>query len=321
MEYLKVTVETVSDYAELLADALAHITGGCEISDPKNIELLYSKDSPRWDYIDEGLTCPQDGPVTVNFYLVADDEGAGIFKAACDKIAHIKAEDTLGFCGSLKVEIAPMENQNWETSWRDYFKAFRVGKRLIVRPSWEAADTDTEKIVLTIDPAASFGTGNHATTRMCMEALERTLCGGERVLDIGCGSGILACAAILLGAGSAVCCDIEATAMKTVAQNMQLNAIGGDKYITVHGDILADRDCAEKVRSFGSYNIILANIVADVLIPMAPILRGMLAESGRIIMSGIIESRRGEVLAAAGAAGLELRGETASEGWVALLLE
>ena len=169
-----------------------------------------------------------------------------------------------------------------------------------------------------MDPASSFGTGSHATTRMCMEQLDALDLGGARVLDVGCGSGILACTALLLGARHALACDIEENAMRVTAENMDKNGLSGLRYSTRCGDLLSDEKLREEIAANGPYDVILANIVADVLMAMSPYLPKMLAAGGHLILSGIIDTRAEEVRRTFREAGMVIVNEIARDGWVML---
>ncbi|WP_204791728.1 50S ribosomal protein L11 methyltransferase, partial [Oscillibacter sp. CU971] len=187
-------------------------------------------------------------------------------------------------------------------------------ERLLVIPQWEEADPG-DRVPLYLDPGLTFGTGAHATTRLCLTALETLVRGGERVLDLGCGSGILSVAALRLGAGSALAVDIDDKCRTAARENAGLNGIGPDRLDILVGNLLTDRAAAEKIG--GGYDLVLANIVADVIIALAPRVRGLLSPGGTFLCSGIIKGRADEVEAALNAAGLEIRTRREDNGWYA----
>ncbi|MCI5616145.1 MAG: 50S ribosomal protein L11 methyltransferase [Clostridia bacterium] len=318
MDYIEVTVETTHDAAELLAEQLAEISGGCSIDDPATIEDFVNAPVKRWDYIEEQLfDNPQRVP-SVSCYLSPDEDGARRLREMGELLAQLKAGDEGGFYGTLKMSVSAAKSEDWENNWKQYYKPFNVGERLYVCPSWETPQLPQGRVQLTMDPASSFGTGSHATTRMCMEQLDALDLGGARVLDVGCGSGILACTALLLGARHALACDIEENAMRVTAENMDKNGLSGLRYSTRCGDLLSDEKLREEIAANGPYDVILANIVADVLMAMSPYLPKMLAAGGHLILSGIIDTRAEEVRRTFREAGMVIVNEIARDGWVML---
>ncbi len=318
MDYIEVTVETTHDAAELLAEQLAEISGGCSIDDPATIEDFVNAPVKRWDYIEEQLfDNPQRVP-SVSCYLSPDEDGARRLREMGELLAQLKAGDESGFYGTLKMSVSAAKSEDWENNWKQYYKPFNVGERLYVCPSWETPQLPQGRVQLTMDPASSFGTGSHATTRMCMEQLDALALDGARVLDVGCGSGILACTALLLGARHALACDIEENAMRVTAENMDKNGLSGLRYSTRCGDLLSDEKLREEIAANGPYDVILANIVADVLMAMSPYLPKMLAAGGHLILSGIIDTRAEEVRRTFREAGMVIVNEIARDGWVML---
>ena len=318
MDYIEVRVTTTHEAAELLAEQLAELTGGCSVDDPQTIEDFVRAPIKRWDYIEEQLFDNPRREPSVCCYLSPDGEGARRLRQVGDLLLSLREQDETGFYGSLRMEVSPVRSEDWENNWKEYYKPFPVGKRLYVCPSWERAEVPEGRVLLTMDPASSFGTGAHATTRMCMEQLDGLDLAGKRILDVGCGSGILACTALLLGGRHALACDIEENALRITAENMDKNGLGGDRYATRCGDLLSDRALCEELARGGPYDIILANIVADVLIAMADELPRWLSADGRLILSGIIDARAEEVRRAFRARDMVIVDELAREGWVML---
>ena len=318
MDYIEVTVETTHDAAELLAEQLAEISGGCSIDDPATIEDFVNAPVKRWDYIEEQLFDNLQRVPSVSCYLSPDEDGARRLREMGELLAQLKAGDEGGFYGTLKMSVSAAKSEDWENNWKQYYKPFNVGERLYVCPSWETPQLPQGRVQLTMDPASSFGTGSHATTRMCMEQLDALDLGGARVLDVGCGSGILACTALLLGARHALACDIEENAMRVTAENMDKNGLSGLRYSTRCGDLLSDEKLREEIAANGPYDVILANIVADVLMAMSPYLPKMLAAGGHLILSGIIDTRAEEVRRTFREAGMVIVNEIARDGWVML---
>lgn len=318
MDYIEVQIITTHEAAELLADQLAEISGGCSVDDPQTIEDFVKAPVKRWDYIEEQLFDNPKREPSVSCYLTPDEDGARRLKEMGQLLAELKEQDESGFYGSLKMNVSPVRSEDWENNWKQYYKPFPVGNRLFVCPSWEQANVPEGRTLLTMDPASSFGTGSHATTRMCMEQLDALSLDGAKVLDVGCGSGILACTALLLGGKHALACDIEENAMRVTAENMDKNGLSGLRYSTRCGDLLSDPALRQELKENGPYDVILANIVADVLIAMASYLPGWLARGGHLILSGIIDTRAEEVRQAFRQANMVIVNEIARDGWVML---
>ena len=233
-----------------------------------------------WDYVDQELENQFAGVSRLKFYLVDDTDGLSILQ-------QVRAR----YPG---VTVSAVEDSDWENNWREYYKPIEVGERLVVVPEWEAIPAGG-RLPLRLDPGLIFGTGSHATTRMCLQALEEYAAPGKRVLDLGCGSGILGIGALVLGCDSCLGCDIDPKAPDVAAANAALNGFGSDRIRIVAGDVIAD---ASLRRSFGTdYDIVLANIVSDVIIPLSVHVPAFLRRDGVFITSGIIEGRQTEVAA------------------------
>ena len=212
-------------------------------------------------------------------------------------------------------ELASIRREDWENNWKQYFKPFAVGEKFIIKPSWETCDNLDGRIVLEIDPSSSFGTGTHNTTQLCICELERLVKPGDRLLDMGCGSGILSVAARLLGASDIGAADIDPNAVNIARENAEKN---GFELTTYVGDVTGDAALDEQIG--GGYDIIVANIVADVIMGMQEILKRKLKDDGTLIVSGIIAPRADEVQESLLGAGFVLRNRQQSGDWVAMTL-
>ncbi len=309
MDYVKVKIEIVEGNADELCAALSDIASGFEIDDPQVVEDFTSSKLVRWDYIDEGVyDNPSRNPV-VCFYVSDDGQGREDIEAARAVIADIG--------GKYSLSVDSVRSDDWENNWKQYYKPFKIGSRLYLRPSWESIEDEEGRTVMVMDPASSFGTGSHATTRLCMEMLDGLELRRANVLDMGCGSGILGVCAMLLGAERLTACDIEAGAVKTAQENLIKNGIT-DNCAFVAGDVLENPKTPQKIASGGPYNIILANIVADVLKGMAGFFAEWLAPDGVLILSGIISERGEEVREYYKGQGFSILDSAESDGWVML---
>ena len=208
-----------------------------------------------------------------------------------------------------EITTAGCAMEDWINNWKKYFKPIEVGKRLLIRPIWEEMEDATGRVVLDLEPGLAFGTGTHETTRLCMELLENYVEPGDRVLDLGCGSGILSVAALLLGASEAVGVDIDELAVKTARENAALNHVE-NRFTALCGDLTAGVE--------GRFRVVVANIVADVILRLTGEIDAFLEKDAVYLMSGIIDTRAEEVKAALNRAGFARLEEREAKGWVAL---
>ena len=286
-----------ADNAEAVATMIAE--GGIYIEDYSDIEQQVAEIA-HVDLIEQELLDKPRDQVIIHMYL---EPGASPVETLALIAARMEAAGI-----PYTAETEGVEQEDWQNGWRKYYHPMDIGQHLAIVPSWQEYDTDRVKLIL--DPGLAFGTGGHETTSLCMEALDERVKGGERVLDIGTGSGILAIAALKLGAASAEGVDIDPVAVRTAGENAALNGVA-DKLTVLVGD-LSDK-------ASGKYDIITANIVANAIMSLAPAVPGLMADSGVFIASGIIDSRKDEVLAALKAAGLAVQEVKEKRGWECIL--
>ena len=217
MQWIEAAVETRSDEIDALCERLAELgAGGMVIEDEADFQRFLEQNHQYWDYVDDELTDQFRGVSRVKFYLADDEDGRA-------QLASIRAG--LG----REIRTAIVADSDWENNWRQYYEPIEIGKRLVVVPEW-LETPEGDRVPLRLDPGLIFGTGSHATTRMCLAALEELSGAGKSVLDLGCGSGILAIGALLLGCDRAVGCDIDPKAPDVAASNAALNGIGPDRF-------------------------------------------------------------------------------------------
>ena len=317
MEWTEVNIYTTTEGIELLCSKLGDIgIKGFSIKDPEDFKEFLENKNGQWDYIDDDLMGLSECETCVTVYIPTNGQGAEMLIAIKSMLAEMKAADTEGAYGRLEAEMSSIREEDWANNWKQYFKPFKVGEKLVIKPSWEEYDNSDGRIILEIDPASSFGTGKHHTTRLCLEVLEKYLNKGDKLLDMGCGSGILSIGAMLLGAKSAVAVDIEENAAATALENAVKNHISPDVYKTYFGNILTDEKLADEIDD--KYDIIAANIVADVLIAMKESFLRYLKKGGILIVSGIIEERMDEVIDALKSVGFKEPEPEVREGWAAV---
>lgn len=278
----------------------------------EEIEAFLRDTAKYWDFADLDAVC-SDEPC-VKAYVADIAENEALIKEIHASFRALKKEDQEGTLGTLRILTRVVDDEDWANSWKAHYKPFPVGEKLMIRPSWEQTDTPEGRIVLSLDPGMAFGSGTHETTRMCLEALQAHTKEGMQALDLGCGSGILAIAALLLGAKSATLVDIDPVAQKVAAENARMNGIAKDRYEILIGDTLSDQTLRARL-AHKRYDLITANIVASVVIALAPLVREVLAEDGIFIASGIIDERLAEVLAALDAHGFEVFEVHEDENW------
>ena len=320
MNWLELHIDTTHAGLEPVETLLSSLgIDGVVIDDETEFQDFLENNHQYWDYVDEDLEKEMQGKSRVTFYLQADEEGFA--KMGEVRIALENLKKTAQACGTLLMTMDSLQDADWENNWKQYYKPMEIGERLLVIPQWEQEDPKVRKaleggrVPLILEPGLTFGTGSHATTRLCLTALEQAVQGGEKVLDLGCGSGILSIAALKLGAASALAVDIDDKCLDVAYENAAMNGIGRDTYTVKVGDILSDE--ALRAEIGGGYDVVLANIVADVIIGLGPMVRSLLRENGVFLCSGIIDTRAEEVADKLRQAGLEILDTRSSEGWYA----
>ena len=313
MQWLELHIDTTHAGLDTVVAMLSALDiDGVIIDDETDFQDFLETNHEYWDYVDEDLEKSMQGKSRITFYLLANDNGYG--KLGEVRVALQKLKEERTDCGTLLMTMENIQDADWENSWKQYYKPMEIGERLLVIPQWETAEVG-DRVPLILDPGLTFGTGSHATTRLCLTALEKVVKEGDRVLDLGCGSGILSIAALCLGAKEATAVDIDDKCLTVAYDNAALNGIGKDTYTVKVGNVTTDE--AMRSQLGGGYQIVLANIVADVIIALAPMVRSMMAEGGVFLCSGIIDTRAEEVAEKLREAGLELVESRTSEGWYA----
>ncbi len=306
--WLEVTLPVPADKLDGVCAVLTYNgMTGLVVEEEGDFLRFLEQNRQYWDYVDEGLAQRMKGASRVKFYVPDSPEGRG------------QLRQYLAGLEEYEPQTVSLREEDWATSWQKYYQPIPVGKRIYIVPDWMRGRPVPEgRTPLYLNPGLTFGTGSHPTTQLCLELLEGTLRPGDRVLDLGCGSGILAIAALALGASRAAGVDIDPKAADVAFENAALNGIGPDRLSVYAGDVLTDKRLAGRLNP-GQNRVVLANIVADVIIPLSARAGDFLAPDGVFLTSGIIEGRQGEVRAALEGNGFAVTGHRERGGWHAFL--
>ncbi|MBQ8824356.1 MAG: 50S ribosomal protein L11 methyltransferase [Ruminococcus sp.] len=320
MNWTQVDIYTSTEGIDLLCSNLMDLgIRGFSIQDANDFnEFLENKDG-KWDYIEEDLLGLSNCESCVTIYLPQDGQGAETLLQVKELLQQMKQNDIENKYGRLEYNLSGIKEEDWANNWKQYFKPFSIGKRLFIKPSWENCDIPDNRVTLEIDPESSFGTGQHHTTQLCLTLLEPEIQPSTRVLDMGCGSGILFIGSLLLGAKSAFAVDIEENAVRIANENAKKNSLPSSKYTVKCGNVLSDSSLVSEIGN--GYDLITANIVSDVLKAMAPLFNTCLKDNGILIVSGIISERKDEVIETIIANDFVVLEEKEQSGWAAVKLQ
>lgn len=318
MNWLKVTIYTSKQGLEIITGILLQLgVTGFVIQDPDDFEEFLKGQGTQWDYMDDEVAKLKDSETSITVYFADNMQGNEMFVELKNTMKRLKAADINGDYGRLTIDLGNVNEEDWANNWKQYFKPFEVGEKFVIKPSWEDYTVQTNRIILEIDPGSSFGTGQHYTTQLCIEQLEKHVTKDCTVLDMGCGSGILSIATLLLGAKSVISVDIDQNSVDIAEDNFKKNAVSSDVFQTYCGNVLENEALVHQINS-ETYDVIVANIVADVIILMKDLLRNFLKSGGTLITSGIIGERAEEVKEALQHSGFIITEVTEKNDWVAL---
>ena len=309
MKWDKYTIDTTTEAEDFISMMLSENgIEGIEIED--NVPL--TKEETGEMFIDFPPELPPDeGKSKVSFYLEAGEDHTETLKAVRIGLEQLRSMVEIG---SGDITSSQTEDIDWINNWKQFFQSFYIDD-ILIKPTWEPLkEEDKNKFLIEIDPGISFGTGKHETTQLCIRQIRKYLKEGERVLDVGCGSGILSIAALKLGAGSVVGTDVDGDCITSTHENMTVNHLAensGDFYV---GNLIDDKAFQEKIGT--GYDLVVANILADIIIPMAPALYQCTKEQGVLITSGIIDFKENEVKEALEQAGFEILEVNHQGEWV-----
>ena len=310
MKWIRFTLDTHTDAVDMLSYMLDEIgVEGIEIED----HVPLSEEDKKKMFVDI-LPDPEDndGTAKVHFYMEPENcNPEKIMMQVQDIFQEVKQ-----FCniGKGTISLSETEDKDWINNWKTFFKPFRAADNIVIKPTWETYEKENEDdILIEIDPGIAFGTGSHETTKLCIQALDKYVKKGDSVLDVGCGSGILSIAALKLGAAHATAIDIDEVAVKVAAENMEVNHIPASQYTLFDGDLITNSFL--KVKAGTGHDIVVANILADVIIPLTGVIRPHLKKGGLYITSGIINTKEEEVREALIANGFDILGVEYMKEW------
>lgn len=303
MDWVELTVTVATSDIDR-ASAIAHmvVPYGLYIEDYSDLEEG-AREIAHIDLIDEDLLAKDRTKGILHLYISPEENPAEALSFLTDRLREANIP--------YAAQSTAVSEEDWANNWKQYFKPLPIGEKLLIRPSWEPEQEANGRAVLSIDPGMAFGTGGHDTTRLVLETLERHVKPGVDLLDIGCGSGILSIAALLLGANTALGVDIDPLAVKTAKENGALNGFAEPRFVAKQGDLAKDIT--------GKYHVVAANIVADAIIALSPAVPQFLREDGVYIVSGIIDTRETEVIEALTACGFTVIERYEQRGWLCLV--
>ncbi len=310
MKWIKFRLKTTTEAEDIVSSMLMDLgIQGVEIED--KVPLTQSdKEQMFVDILPEIEA--DDGVAYLSFYLEPEDDKEKILSEIRQELQEMSSYLNVGEC---RIEESETEDVDWVNNWKQYFHQFYVDDILII-PSWEnVKPEDSDKMVIHIDPGTAFGTGMHETTQLCIRQIRKYVTEGTRILDVGCGSGILGMLALKFGAAYSVGTDLDPCAIEATYENMEVNGISKDRYEVMIGNIIDDKEVQDKV-GYGCYDIVAANILADVLVQLTPVIVNQLKSGGIYITSGIIDDKEQTVVDAVKAAGLEVLDVTYQGEWV-----
>ena len=315
MKWTKLTVETTTEATDMLSYLLdAKGIEGIEIED----KIPLSEADKKAMFIDILPELPpDDGVAYISCYLDEDVDTDEL----CSYIEQeLKEMSTYMNVGTGKISIGETEDKDWMNNWKEFFHPFRLEENIVIQPTWtEEAEVKEGDIVINIDPWTAFGTGSHETTKLCISNLKKYISETTEVMDAGCGSGILSIIAMKLGAKRVYGIDIDELAVQASKENLELNRISSDCYDIVKGDVIGDKEFAKSVAKIGQYDIVVANILADVIIPLSAVIRPFMKENAVFITSGIINTKEEAVKQALIENGFEIVDISYMGEWVSIV--
>lgn len=311
MKWNKYRLATTTEAVDLISYTLAEMgIEGIEIED----KVPLSEEDKKRMFIDLLPDLEEDdGKAYVSFYIEPEKDHDSTLE---EVLAAVRELADFVDIGEATIEKSQTEDIDWMNNWKKYWKPFKVDEHIIIKPTWETVeDVPEDTLVVELDPGTAFGTGTHHTTRLCITQLKKYMQPGQSILDVGCGSGILSIIALLLGAKEASATDVDVHAVEAALENAGVNGIESDVYTVLTGDVISDENFRHTVGEH-KFDMVLANIFAEIIIPLSGVVKEMMKPGALFITSGIIDEREEDVRKALTENGFEIMEVTHSGGWV-----
>ncbi|WP_250227513.1 50S ribosomal protein L11 methyltransferase [Anaeropeptidivorans aminofermentans] len=319
MDWIETYIYTSSEGTEAVCALLMENgVNGMQIQDDEEMLNFIEENPFHWDYVDEELSNKEKGEVYVVFYLPKTPEGFEVLANIKSGIQNLLAMDVPFDLGRLYVESKNVSEEDWIDNWKKYYKPFKIGEKIVIKPDWEKYEPKEGEKVLHINPGNLFGTGLHQTTRLCIEQLEKYVDANSEIVDLGCGTGILSIIGLMLGGKSAYAADMELNVKEVVSENALKNNIDMDRYLIRQGNVLKDKNLIDEIKG-KTFNLAVVNIVADVIIALSPFIMDILSKGGIFIASGIIDERLEDVKEALKHTGFKIKDIIDKDGWVCVV--
>ena len=318
MEWICVTVYTSTFGIDAVCDLLMEEgISGFEIEDENEFKEFLENNTKYWDYVDEDLIESKKGETKVKFYIEKNENSGEILRGVQSALKALKERDTDNNMGRLTIDTDGIREEDWANNWKEFFKPIEVSEKILIQPEWCPLEGETDRVVFTVNPGMTFGTGTHTSTKLCICEIEKYVNENTNILDAGCGSGILSVIALMLGAKSAKAVDIDENCIHVAYENADKNGVDRSKYEVFAGDVTSDRALFDKL-SETKYDVIVANIVADVIIALLPTVKKLIAKDGVFVCSGIIKERLCDVTEAMEKENITIDSVCELDGWASV---
>lgn len=319
MNWIEITIVTTSAGIEPVCGNLYQLgITGLQIEDEQDFKDFLKNNHQFWDYVDDDLIKEKEKQTCIKAYVRDNAAGNEMLLSIKQAMETLKKYDINDEYGELSIFLGNLSEEDWANNWKKYFHPMNVGNKILIKPEWEELKEPTDRLVFNINPGMTFGTGSHYTTQLCIEELENYIDNTKIVLDLGCGSGILSIISLMLSAKSALAVDIDPNCIDIAYKNAERNGVNTDNYEVISGNILEDENICDYI-SKDKYDVVLANIVADVIIAALPLVKKCINDDGIFITSGIIEDRINDVQNALTESGFEIIRTNQRKDWAAIV--